>query len=57
MARVPPKVSVPEEVIGPPDKVRPVDPPLPLTEVTEPELPAATVVQVGGAPDPLLVRT
>jgi len=33
---VPPRVSVPEVVIGPPLKVRPVDPPEAFTEVTVP---------------------
>lgn len=35
-ASVPPKVSVPLEVIGPPVKVRPVVPPEPSTLVTVP---------------------
>ncbi len=36
IARVPPRVSVPESVIGPPESVKPVVPPEPETEVTEP---------------------
>ena len=35
-ASVPPSVNVPELVMGPPVKVRPVDPPEALTEVTRP---------------------
>ena len=35
-ARVPPRVSVPDEVIGPPLTVRPVEPPDPSTLVTVP---------------------
>ena len=34
--RVPPNVRVPDAVMGPPVKVRPVDPPEALTEVTRP---------------------
>ena len=34
--RVPPRVRVPAPTIGPPVSVRPVDPPLPLTLVTDP---------------------
>jgi len=36
IAKVPPRVSVPVVVIGPPVRVRPVVPPAPETEVTEP---------------------
>jgi hypothetical protein len=43
-ARVPPSVSVPEVVIGPPVRVRPVVPPEPLTLVTEPPEPVAEIV-------------
>ena len=35
-ASVPPSVNVPDVVIGPPDNVRPVEPPEPLTLVTVP---------------------
>ena len=38
-ARIPPKVRVPEAVIGPPVKVKPVVPPEPSTLVTVPEPP------------------
>ena len=51
---VPPKVSVPDDVIGPPVKVKPVVPPEPSTEVTVPT--PATDVQVG-AEAPLEVNT
>ena len=52
-AKVPPNVSVPLVVIGPPLSVNPVDPPDPLTLVTVP-LPA--VVHVG-VPAPFEVST
>jgi len=43
-ANVPPKVNVPDAVIGPPFKVNPVVPPEPLTLVT---VPADALTQVG----------
>lgn len=36
-AKVPPRVIVPDVVIGLPDTVRPVVPPLKATDVTEPD--------------------
>lgn len=41
MSKVPPRVIVPLDVIGPPVAVRPVEPPDTLTDVTEPRLCAA----------------
>ena len=43
MARVPPKVRVPDVVIGPPVRVSPVVPPEPSTEVTVPDPPPAPI--------------
>ena len=54
IANVPPKVNVPDAVIGPPVKVKPVVPPEPSTEVTVPT--PATDCQVGAEP-PLEVNT
>jgi hypothetical protein len=51
-ARVPPSVSVPEPVMGPPVRVRPVEPPEPLTLVTVPPEPVAEIVM-----DPVLFVT
>src|SRR3989344_1862616 len=42
-ARMPPRVRVPEEVMGPPVRVRPVVPPEPSTEVTVPVPPPRQV--------------
>jgi len=36
LPKIPPRVSVPVPMIGPPVRVRPVDPPLPLTLTTVP---------------------
>jgi hypothetical protein len=47
IANVPPRVNVPEVVIGPPVKVRPVVPPEPFTDVTVPV--PARYAQVGAA--------
>lgn len=47
IANVPPAVSVPLSVIGPPEKVRPVAPPLTFTDVT---LPAEDVVHEAEVP-------
>ena len=44
MPKTPPKVNVPDAVIGPPFKVNPVVPPEPLTLVT---VPADALTQVG----------
>ena len=52
MANVPPNVSVPDDVIGPPVSVNPVVPPDPLTLVTVPT--PEIVVQAGSAPAPLV---
>jgi len=54
IAKIPPKVSVPEVVIGPPFKVKPVVPPLPLTLVTPP--PAGPCGPVGPG-TPVFVKT
>ena len=53
-ASVPPRVSVPESVMGPPVKVRPVVPPEPLMLVTVPDPPplVAIVVPEMVRPDP-----
>ena len=51
-ANVPPSVSVPDVVMGPPVNVRPVEPPLPSTLVTEPLPPVAEMVMV---PEPLVM--
>ena len=53
VANVPPKTNVPEDVIGPPVKVKPVELPLAATLVTVPEV----VVAQDKAPEPLLVKT
>ena len=53
-ASVPPRVNVPDAVIGPPVKLKPVVPPEPSTLVTVPT--PATDVQVGAEP-PLDVNT
>ena len=50
VARVPPSVSVPETVIGPPVNARPVVPPDAFTLVTVPA--PVTVAQDGFAPAP-----
>jgi len=52
---VPPKVSVPELVIGPPVKVSPVEPPEALTLVTVPA--PDTVAHVGSAPAPFVFKS
>jgi hypothetical protein len=54
-ARVPVMVIVPVVVIGPPLKVRPVEPPLTSTEVTVPV--PVRVVHDGVAPAPPEVKT
>lgn len=41
MPKVPPRVIVPLDVIGPPVAVKPVEPPDTLTDVTDPRLCAA----------------
>lgn len=54
--RVPPSVKVPELVIGPPEKLRPVDPPEALTLVTVP-LPPPPVWAAQTAVPELTVKT
>ena len=51
-ARVPESVSVPEDVIGPPENDIPVVPPDALTDVTVPEPPEAAMVTL---PAPLVI--
>jgi hypothetical protein len=53
--KVPPRVRVPETVIGPPVSVRPVVPPDPSTLVTVP--PAAGVALIVMPPDELVIET
>ena len=55
MFNVPPNVSVPDEVIGPPVTVNPVVPPDPLTLVTVPT--PEIVVHAGSAAAPLVCNT
>jgi hypothetical protein len=55
MARVPPRVNVPAPVIGPPERVNPVVPPEPETDVTVPLPPAIHVPLIAKHP-PVRVR-